>query len=130
MHRRTAVTVALAAISIAAALSGCAPTMPTPDASPDACASSTPTETCVALADALCARVLECCGVQPRPASCPSWASVRECRLELARQNPDLDCATQTGASVCRSRVESCTAQYPRLACADVLAGTAHVDCR
>lgn len=128
MKFRTAPFLALA---LALALVACGPApAATPDASADACTTSSPTEACVAIVEAACDRILECCAVQPRPSGCPSWTTTRECRTALAAQSADFDCATATGRTVCRASVDACTAQYPRLACADVLNGTAHVMCQ
>lgn len=90
MTNRTAPAI----LALALALVGCAPapTTPTPDAAADACATVTGVEACVLAADAVCTRLLEYCGVSPRPAACTmAWTTLRECRADLARQGADLD---------------------------------------
>lgn len=122
---------ALAAALIAATLNACGNAAPTNDAGADACATVTGVEACVVGADALCTRLLECCGVSPRPASCTmAWTTVRECRAELAARDPTLDCATQPSEPVCRGPIDDCAAQIRVIACADLLNGTARVNCR
>ena len=129
MTNRTAPAI----LALALALVGCAPapTTPTPDAAADACATVTGVEACVLAADAVCTRLLEYCGVSPRPAACTmTWSTLRECRADLARQGADLDCATQPTTPVCRAPIEACAGMARVVACADLLNGTARINCR